>query len=213
LFRYWFWFVPAGSIAGYLLKGPIRRGAVYVALCSGFYFLIISLSKTKLEWYAVPLYPLLALLCALLIYYVVLKIRHYVKHDLLQRAVASVVVLLVIAYPYFSILKKSYYGEEYDWDKPIYPVSYILQQVAHGNLPIQKGVVCYEGYNTHLLAYMEPLKENGKEFNFGDVTKLSPGDIVIASQSEVIHKIESAYEVQLVQSIKDGKIFKVVARK
>ncbi|MEO8152349.1 MAG: glycosyltransferase family 39 protein [Rhizobacter sp.] len=63
-----FWLVPGLTAAAWLAwrgRGEKRRLAMYLGTLCVFYLVVISLAKTKLPWYPIPIYPLLALLVAL----------------------------------------------------------------------------------------------------------------------------------------------------
>ncbi len=62
------WLLPGLGAAVWLAwrgKGERRRLAAYFGVLCLFYLAVISLAKTKLPWYTMPLYPLLAMLVAL----------------------------------------------------------------------------------------------------------------------------------------------------
>ena len=62
------WLIPGLFAAGWLAwraTGEARHQAGYVGLAALFYLLGISLSRTKLFWYAMPLLPLVSLMVAL----------------------------------------------------------------------------------------------------------------------------------------------------
>lgn len=70
LFRVKFfpWLVPSLVMAAYmLLRGPaaLKRFIAFLAMCGAVYLVVISSAGTKLVWYAMPLAPLSAILCAL----------------------------------------------------------------------------------------------------------------------------------------------------
>jgi len=60
--KWWTVVLVYGIFAIPLMKGEDRRLGIFAIIVATSYLLVISLSKTKLEWYAAPVYPLLALL-------------------------------------------------------------------------------------------------------------------------------------------------------
>jgi 4-amino-4-deoxy-L-arabinose transferase-like glycosyltransferase/putative flippase GtrA len=67
-FKYFPWLVPGFIMAAYiLLRGAsdLRRFILLITICSLFYFFVISSAGTKLVWYAIPIAPLSAIICAL----------------------------------------------------------------------------------------------------------------------------------------------------
>ncbi|WBS04464.1 glycosyltransferase family 39 protein [Pseudoduganella sp. SL102] len=70
LFRVKFfpWLVPSLLMAAYLLvcgSAAVKRLTAFLAMCLIVYLVVISSAGTKLVWYAMPLAPLSAILCAL----------------------------------------------------------------------------------------------------------------------------------------------------
>src|SRR5262249_19212367 len=62
------WLIPGLLIAGYLSwhgRGEERDLARFLGFISLFYVVAISASRTKLSWYAMPVYPLAAMLVAI----------------------------------------------------------------------------------------------------------------------------------------------------
>jgi 4-amino-4-deoxy-L-arabinose transferase-like glycosyltransferase/putative flippase GtrA len=103
------WLVPGLLIAGYLAwrdHGERRRLSGFLGVMSVFYLAVISSAATKLRWYAMPLYPLIAMQVALGIDAVAERLasRQSGSQETLQRGVmvgcfmlGAVVVALNIA--------------------------------------------------------------------------------------------------------------------
>ncbi|MDD4967856.1 MAG: glycosyltransferase family 39 protein [Paludibacter sp.] len=81
-FSYWYLFVPFGLVVGFTHKNLIiKRIALFSFLMAFTYFLVITLSKTKLEWYDVPMYPFLSVLAAIIIHRLSDLIRNIARID------------------------------------------------------------------------------------------------------------------------------------
>jgi 4-amino-4-deoxy-L-arabinose transferase-like glycosyltransferase/uncharacterized surface protein with fasciclin (FAS1) repeats len=62
-FSSWLLFVPLGCALIFLnAASPMKRLAALLLSCAGCTFVIISLTKTKMQWYAAPLLPLLSMI-------------------------------------------------------------------------------------------------------------------------------------------------------
>ena len=202
LFKPWFWASIAGIIAGYFSE--YKQFTIYITLLSVTYLLFISISQTKLEWYAVPLYPFLAFLVSILLCRVVKVLQRW------HRLVPLVFLAAVFAYPYLEIGRKVYNPTEYEWDKDLYPISYILQDAYRGHSSLDKYVVCYQDYNTQLLFYIRALNDEGQRISFREPEKLKAGDMVIASEQQVKQYIETNYTVELVKEYYNVRIYKII---
>jgi putative flippase GtrA len=65
--RFFPWLIPSLVIGAYLcLRGPreLKKFALFISMALVSYFLVISSASTKLVWYATPIVPLSAILCA-----------------------------------------------------------------------------------------------------------------------------------------------------
>jgi len=202
LFRYWFWLSIAGIIAGYFSE--YKKFTIYITLLSITYLLFISISQTKLEWYAAPLYPFLAFLVAILLYRAAQVMQAW------HRLVPLVFLAAIFAYPYLQTGRKVYNPTEYEWDKDLYPISYVLQDAYRGNTSLDNYVICYQDYNTQLLFYIRALNDKGQRISFRDPQKLRAGDKVIASEPQVKEYIETNYTVELVREYLNVRIYKII---
>lgn len=211
LFKPWIWLSIGGVFAGYFSK--YKKFTVFVALLSATYLLFISLSQTKLEWYAVPLFPLLSFLAAMLLVRVVSYLQTLGKGEIAKNVIALVFLALVFIYPYLQIGRKVYNPTEYEWDKDFYPISYILQDAYRGKISLKDHVVCYWSYNTQLLVYVKALNDRGQHIRFEEPTKLKPGDMVIACESDVKYLIEGIYATELVKEYNTVRIYKILGLK
>jgi 4-amino-4-deoxy-L-arabinose transferase-like glycosyltransferase len=201
LFKPWIWLSIAGVFAGYFSK--YRKFTVFITLLSASYLLFISVAKTKLEWYTVPLFPFLSFLAAMLLARVVLFLQAK------NIVVALGLLVLVFAYPYLQIGRKVYNPTEYEWDKDLYPISYILQDAYRGNTSLHNYVVSYMDYNTQLLFYVRGLNDRGQRIRFAEPGKLKQGDMVIASEPQVKQFIETNYSTELVKEYYNVRIYRI----
>ncbi len=104
-FPYWYVLVIPGLITGVFSKEQFLRNiSVFIALAAAAYLLIISNAKTQLDWYLLPLYPLLSILSGIFIYtcYQLLAgINKDVLKEVLNRNVMPWMFLVLLFYvPY-----------------------------------------------------------------------------------------------------------------
>ncbi len=213
LFEYWFWLLPLGFIAGFVQKGRFRTFTIYLTILSGIYLLLISISKTKLEWYVLPVFPLFAFIIGFFVDGVCKWGYQKLLTSQLRWILIPAFCILLFFYPYASIVTKVVLAKEYRWDLEIYPISYILQETFEKNHRLNGAAICYEGYNTHLRIYMKRLEEKGKKFVFADADQLRPGDTVIANQPPIKSRIESRYEYQVLAEKAGARIYVIKAEK
>lgn len=209
LFPYWIWLLPFAIICGLLSKDEkINRLTIFNFIITSSYFIFITVSKTKLYWYTVPLFPLLSLQIAVFLYQAFLFLM---RAGFLKRYQAAAIALLcvVFIYPYQKIGRKVYHPQEYTWDN-MYPISELLQDAFHKKMSINNRVITYKDYDQHFRVYTDALKDRGQIIIYKQPENLSRGDTAIASELEVFENIEHQYNYDV---IKDGDGVKVYAIK
>lgn len=206
LFPYWIWLLPVGIVSGFLSTDErIKRLTGFTLLVSSTYFLLITISKTKLYWYTVPLFPLLGIHIAILLFQLfdcLKQIKTFNRYPVIP----LLIVCLVFVYPYQKIGRKVYRPQEYEWDK-MYPVSEMLQDAFHGKSSMNNFVIAYKDYDQHFKTYTAALKDKGQSILFRDPGNLLKGDTVVAGEPAVYKTIESKYKFELLQDDKGLKVY------
>lgn len=195
-FGTWFMFIPLGFIAGLTYpKGRIRNFYIFVSMLILGYFLIISLSETKLSWYTAPLYPLLSVIVALTIYRIYQIILEFKLNRMpYSRYLIPVLFMgFVFFIPYNNILGKVYKPREKPADNDFYYISHLLKEAAYGKTDIKDVFICYDGYNVHLEYYTDLLNQQQKHVYFIRPELLREGYNVIYAQDQVQKKIEEEF--------------------
>ncbi len=204
----WYWMLPCGMAVGFFIKDEkIRKLTLFTTLLVITYWLVISNSETKIEWYEIPLFPFLALIISVFIYSVFnfLKNSSELKSLFNFNIIPYVFLFAVFLSPYEKIIDKVYKPVEYDWDKEFYQISYFLKGAANSKHSIKDHHLCYEGYNAHLLFYVNILNDANQNVDFKDWNNLQAGDMIIASQSNVQAVIENSYSYELIGAVNNVK--------
>lgn len=212
----WYWLIPCGIAIGLCSKEEkIRKITLYNSLLLLFYLIIISIAQTKLEWYAVPLFPFLASINAIALYVVFDYFRKstgiatYFKFNIIP----FVFLFAVFVSPYEKIINKVYFPKEYDWDKNFYEISVYLKDALKSKHSVQNHFLCYAGNNTQLLFYVNLLNDKKQNVNFIDWKNLKDGDLIIASQTNVQEDIEKNYSFELTENFQGIKKYKIHGKK
>jgi len=212
----WYWLLPCGMAVGFFIKDEkIRRITLFATLIAVSYWLIISCSETKIEWYEMPLFPFFALIVAVIIYtvFTFLKNMPEITNLLSFNTAPYIFLFIVFLSPYEKIIDKVYMPKEYDWDKEFYQVSYFLKDAVKSKRSVKDHYLCYDGYRAHLLFYVNILNEKNQNVGFKDWHNLQSGDRIIASQSNVQADIESKYSYELIGVVNNIKEYKIAGTK
>src|SRR5690606_12823316 len=179
------------------------------------FFLIISTAQTKLEWYDVPLYPFLAILVAIFIFYVfdLLENFKWINQTLSINITPFIFLFLIGITPYQNILDKTYKPKEYSWDKDFYEIGYFLKDAVKGKYNLNNQYLLYDGYNAHNLFYLNVLNDKGTQISFKHWENLNAMDIAIAFQNNVKQYVEDHYNHEIIQAKGNVVTYKINGRK
>jgi 4-amino-4-deoxy-L-arabinose transferase-like glycosyltransferase len=206
LYPYWIWFLPVAIISGLISKDKnIKHFTLFNVIVTFSYFTFITISKTKLYWYTVPLFPLLGLFIAVLLF----QVCNYLKgmKNLNKFPAAAVaMVCIVFLYPYQKIGRKVYHPNDYKWET-MYKISIPLQNAFHNKITMDKRVIAYTDYDQHFKVYTDALRDRGELINYKQPENLVQGDTVIASEEQVFKTIEQKYDAELLQDEKGARIY------
>ena len=179
------------------------------------FFLIISTAQTKLRWYDVPLYPFLAMLIAIFIYYVfdLLQNFKWINQTLTVNVAPFIFLFLIGITPYKNISNKTYFPKEHGWGIDFYEIGYFLKDAVKGKFDLNNQHLLYDGYNAQNLFYLKMLNDKGVQISFKDWRKLAPMDIVIACQNHVKQYVEEHYEHEIIQINENVVTYKIHGEK
>ncbi|MEX1189868.1 MAG: glycosyltransferase family 39 protein [Bacteroidia bacterium] len=212
-FNPWFWFFPAGIILAWFSRNSkLKKTIVFSVLIALSYWLIISFSQTKLEWYEAPLFPFLSLISAVPIYLGVTLINRITveKGIIIRRVIPALIILVVFYNPYLATVKRVYKSSSHSWEKGIYEIGYVLQQSLRNEKRIPDYDICFEGYHAHLRFYADIISKRGTSIESLHKEDLKPGDVVWVSQPEVKQYIESNYGVRVLDSYLEAAKYEVL---
>ena len=72
---------------------------------------MISSAQTRLFWYAVPMYPFLAILAGVCIYHIFLQLKE--KYKLKYKLLPYIFLVTIFIFPYLQILYKTWHKVEH----------------------------------------------------------------------------------------------------
>lgn len=164
-------------------------------LCSIFFLIVISISKTKLEWYDVPLYPWLSIISGSFFYLIFLRLHNHFPNNLKWIYIGVTLLFITIVYtPYRKNFKKNFYPSEYEWEWPDYQMSNLFRASLKGKENLDGYGYCYSGYHAHVLYYLNLLRDKGQIIPFRDYLNLVPGERVIVSSPDIDTYILTHYK-------------------
>ena len=213
------WLLPVCFVINMLFKNKEARLAnLYLGLLAVFYFIAISVSKTKLEWYSLPLIPFFALIIGLAlsqIYFFVsekwilisAKRNKDSKNSIFVLKTLMLAIILSLFYnPYSEIVKHNLAAKEDENNVAYYSRVNLMKMIADKESQNRYKEICYiiEEQAQLDFFYHYYMKENGVRVLRKTFADLNPGDYVQVNRPETLEKIQQHYETEetdfLVQS-------------
>ncbi|MFN0204552.1 MAG: ArnT family glycosyltransferase [Bacteroidia bacterium] len=198
--RYQSWIIWAimSIVAGYFYQNEQHRKlSIYSSICSLAFLLVISKAQTKLAWYDIPMYPLLALNISLFFNQLIswLKNISTEKMGLTQNILPYLFLIFVFLPPYYQMLGTVYNPTNLDRGNPEHDRMNAYIQHLYKQKSLQEPLkVILNGYvpdvNLCITWMQETQKKNIKLAREEDI---QPNDEVIFSQLEVQNYLEKHY--------------------
>jgi len=212
-FSYWILFIIPGVFFGFTQKNRWTRDLnMFCSIAVIVYFLVISTAQTKLEWYAIPMFPFLAIIVGTAVYFVFQYLQSKkiseslpVKTNLLS----YIWLLLVFVTPYSEIVDKTFFpkdkGTAYEYYKP----EYFLKSWAGKGFNPDGYTIVKEGYWQRFLFYVYQLRDQGYTIHVADEEELKPGDKVISLMDGSERYIKKHYQCEKIGGWYGIKWFKI----
>ncbi|MBA3900726.1 MAG: hypothetical protein H0X62_11040 [Bacteroidetes bacterium] len=216
-FSYWILLLPCGMLIGILHKDKkISNISLYCSILSIMFFLIISASKTKYNWYDAPLYPFMGLFAAIFIYYIfqLLSNINGLSQHLKVNALPIIFLFLVFVNPYRTIIHYNYMPVELNtWDKQFYKVSKFLKENFNKGNSLDGIYLLHQGYAPHISYYFLKYKEIGQEMNFISPEDLKEGYQFISTDMDLEQKIKPLYLFEKLSDNPEVNLYQISSHK
>lgn len=212
----WYLLIPCGLLIGLFSKDiKIKRITLFSSLMILSYFLVISLAQTKLRHYDAAMYPFIAILISVSIYYIfnLLKNSNVINQTLTKNIIPFLFLFIVFITPYQNTINNTYKPKEHPWAKEFYEIGYFLRDAVNGKYDVDGYSLLYDGHDANLRFYLNILQNKGVKISFKDWRNLNTGDLVIVCQKNVKQYVEEHYDCKKIKEIDNVIKYKVNARK
>lgn len=217
-YLYWLPFLGLAIVKGFGIKDPRRKSLFLFSLINAYSFLIlISLSKTKLEWYAAPIYPFFSVMIGLFLYEAALYVRQKLKNkgrgEVFKRVIMAFAFLLVFTFPYVQVLEKQVlYPKEASWEKPWYALSwYLKNRSVKGDMASLQSVII-DDYQPQVSFYISATNHKGGHLAQKTSEQIVTSEFVLVrANSEELEKIQKHFKSKVVQKRSDAIVLFIEA--
>lgn len=211
-FVYWYPVLAVSSIVVFFQNNQLlKQLTIYCLLTSMLFLTVLSHGGTQLQWYDMPMYPLLSLVTGIIFYVLIEKSTAFLaKKRLKYLIVVPYILLLVVCIPaYKTILMDVTYSPDKD-DEVKYDVTYYLRRAYEGRWNVDEYSYVAVNYLPHNQFYLRKLQDEKKSpIDSKDYKKLETGDKVIVHQDELKKYIETNYDTHTLEEYKTVRVYEI----
>ncbi|MDX1683635.1 MAG: glycosyltransferase family 39 protein [Saprospiraceae bacterium] len=168
--------------SGRRLSGHIRDLTIMTIT----FLIIISLAGTKLNWYLVPIYPLLVMMATLGVY----ALWQDISRPALRTKLVLACGLLVAGLNIYVFLTNLHLDERQD-EYSIYEAGHLIQDAGEGRTELEGFDVSFKGYLPHLWVDLYIANQKGSDISFKSLENLDTVDKVFVWQEDLIAALET----------------------
>jgi 4-amino-4-deoxy-L-arabinose transferase-like glycosyltransferase len=186
----WVAFLPLTFAAAFLDPEKDRRPVWHFFWWNALVFLLIlSFSQTKLYWYAVPAYPLLAIAVGAPIG---LFLQQYFSPPRHAKVLRNALLISLFLVPYTQQVERSYIFKDtfYGWEQRQY--ANFMKEVRDwpGYTVVQTD------YNAHSAFYVKAFQAQGQDLALKYPHELTPGDTILLCEEKIRGNVHERWAIE-----------------
>lgn len=174
-----------------------RKVLILLLAASLLFLMIISFSKTKLEWYEMPIYPCFAMIVGLVIKEIYDFMKKWIgaKNNFFSQRIYSVYFFIaVFILPYQNIFNNIYVPHIKD-EKAKY--GYMVKEIAKKNLKVNNYSIWLDQKYTHAAFYKEVYNKKGFKIDLVNDPAFLNKKHVIICEEEVKKQLKNEYNYKV----------------
>ncbi|MBN8672121.1 MAG: glycosyltransferase family 39 protein [Chitinophagales bacterium] len=210
-----YWYVPFCFALVYAIYSnhDEKHLIIYAALTAITYLTVISASKSKLLWYDLPVYPMIAIPVAIFINsaFELLRDHKNVKRSLIN--IFTVFAIVICGFAYLHTMNDVMHPvKDYDMDANQYMALYMKE--AKQDIRNINGFVFTDDtkQNQNILFYYNILKDKNR-LQYKEMKNLTEKDTIIMFSESEIHKLNQDYYAKGLDCFANVKTFVIYGRK
>jgi hypothetical protein len=188
--------IPCGMLIGAFSRDRrIRKFSLFLTLCVVTYFLVISIAKTKVGWYNVPMYPFIAILIAFFVnfFFEFLRDLPKARESMARNVIPYLFLFLIFFSSYREVWSRTHAPNERFWDAEFYHIGAYLKDALRGNVSLQNKFLVSEGYFGQNLFYTHILRDRKINTGFKNIDDVKKGDVLLVYQDEVRKRLKEKF--------------------
>lgn len=215
LFTYFIWIVPFSFVFNLFNKDKTSfRLSNYAFGIAITIFIVISIGKTKLTWYAFPLLPLLAIVLGTSFATIHSWLLGLKTHKALTFSILLIGFVAIFYTPYKEIVNHVYKPKESDWFVPYYSRFEIIKKIIDKELVFNDTVVYINHDNQQdFFFYIYAMNHYGILNDRKEVKQLKVGEIVQINEPNTDQQVMEIFEYDTLYHSIQSKVVKLTALK
>ncbi len=207
-FSAWFVLLILGAVLSFFTENKWHKSfLISLTILVAVYLAIITFSITKLEWYDMPLYPIISIIAAYPVYQLVhLAAMNSNSGKWIQY---PVIIAALFIYPYHMMFDKSQSnripaGEMKNEASELYLFSRINQKVN-----LDKITVYYSEYNGSLIFYKYKLADSNQKIKLTNKGEFQLNDKVLVSNDSLVSKMHQHYTFSIIDQLENARLVQI----
>jgi 4-amino-4-deoxy-L-arabinose transferase-like glycosyltransferase len=190
----WMWLLPIAVWPAWFSSERTKQFTRLLLCVVISYWLVISFSQTKLDWYSTPMLPFLAVVVGIGMERVYEALAATLSNQWTRLVFISIFVLTVFAGPYTAIVGSI---TEYNDRNPTYQFGYFIRHLSEHKPNIKSYTMFNNDFRGHMEFYRLALaKKNYHTRIIGHVDSLYTGETVMVCHDSMKAKIETRFNTR-----------------
>lgn len=199
-FTYFLPLLPLAFLFNFFIEDKqLKRYSLFAILNAILIFTIITIVKTKIDWYNLPLIPLFGM---------VIGTSFYVIHNWilgLKNRIPEITALILVGYisvfftPYAEIVNHIYKPKEHPWYHPHYSRLELMNMMINKEFVFEEPVVYL--YNDNLqdfMFYFHAMNHYGVKAIMKDINDIKVGDVVQINETKTDEIINKKFDYEVI---------------
>lgn len=207
-FSIWAVFLIVGSVFAFFIENKSdKKLLTNLLILSLIYLIVISSSTTKLEWYDMPLYPLLSVIAAYPLFLLLKMFNPSDQPDSQKKMIF--VIFIFFLYPYYMMFDKSQGNTIQNGEKILEANERFIFKRYKEKKDLNGLKVYYSGYNGSLLFYKYKLSERDQKIELNNSGQFNLNDRVLVSSDSLINQLQKKYEFSVVDRFDKAQVIQI----
>lgn len=209
-FKSWFALIFVGVVIGLVYnKGEFKSLTIYLSISIISFYVIISGSKTQLDWYDMPAYPMLSCIVALLFLMLFEILYKNDGHGKSIIIVSTILLFLVLFIPYKNMVEVSSNDEYPAWSEENHWMAIYLRSATQNNNKIKYTMFIENSSRGQNLTYYFKILDRNNTLRFKKTDDISVGDTITVYETLIHEIVKKTYNIVALDSLANVKVYKV----